>query len=218
MRRLRVLIADDHRLVLEAIRLALDGADDIEVVGAAESGSQVLPLVGQTGPDLVLLDVLMPGMDGLTALDLLRRRHPQVKVVMLSGVNEPDTIETALRHGASAFIAKQIEPRDLPSALRQIAQGTVYQMTGLPESRDQAAAKEAGLTERELSILKALGQGLSNKQIAKQIWVAEQTVKFHLTNIYRKLHVTNRTEAARYAYQHGLVESPAYEPAAASSS
>jgi DNA-binding NarL/FixJ family response regulator len=211
MRRLKVLIADDHRLMLKAMRLSLEEADDLEIVGEATSGSQVLPLVAQTSPDLVLLDIRMPGMDGLMALELIRNRHPKVKVVMISGLDEPDVIKAALRRGASAFVAKTIDPRDLASALRQAAEGTVFQALGIPEEDETSVAKEAGLSKRELSILKALGSGLSNKQIAKELWLAEQTVKFHLTNIYRKLGVANRTEAVRYAYRHGLVESPLLE-------
>ncbi len=185
MRRLKVLIADDHRLMLKAMRLSLEEADDLEIVGEATSGSQVLPLVAQTSPDLVLLDIRMPGMDGLMALELIRNRHPKVKVVMISGLDEPDVIKAALRRGASAFVAKTIDPRDLASALRQAAEGTVFQALGIPEEDETSVAKE--------------------------LWLAEQTVKFHLTNIYRKLGVGNRTEAVRYAYRHGLVESPLLE-------
>ncbi len=186
--------------MLKAMRMALEEADDLEIVGEATSGSQVLPLVAQSNPDLVLLDIRMPGMDGLMALELIR-----------SGLDEPDVIKAALRRGASAFVAKTIDPRDLASALRQAAEGTVFQALGIPEEDETSVAKEAGLSKRELSILKALGSGLSNKQIAKELWLAEQTVKFHLTNIYRKLGVANRTEAVRYAYRHGLVESPLLE-------
>jgi DNA-binding NarL/FixJ family response regulator len=208
MARLRVLIADDHRLMLRVMRLSLEEAADFDIVGEATSGSQVLPLVAQENPDLVLLDVRMPGMDGLLALELIRTRHPTVKVVMISGVDEPDVIKASLRRGAAAFIAKTIDPRELASALRQASEATVFQTFGFPVDDETSVAKQSGLSTRELSILKSLGSGLSNKQIAKELWLAEQTVKFHLTNIYRKLGVANRTDAVRYAYRHGLVESP----------
>jgi DNA-binding NarL/FixJ family response regulator len=213
MRRLKVLIADDHRLMLKAMRLSLEESEDLEVVGEATSGSQVLPMIAQTQPDLALIDIRMPGMDGLMALELIRNRYPKIKVVMISGLDEPDVIKAALRRGAAAFIAKTIDPRDLAGALRQANEGTVFQALGIPEEDEASVAKEAGLSKREMSILKALGSGLSNKQIAKELWLAEQTVKFHLTNIYRKLGVANRTEAVRYAYRHGLVESPLFEQA-----
>ena len=211
MKTLKVVIADDHRLMLEAVRSALADADDIEVVGDAQSGTQVLPLVARTGADLVVLDVRMPGMDGFAVLDRLKERHPDVKVVMLSGTDDPDMIRRALARGASAFVVKHVDPRDLASALRQAADGTVYHTIGGAEQIEQAAAREAGLSDREVEVLKALARGLSNKEIAKEGWVTEQTVKFHLSNIYRKLGVSNRTEATRFAYQHGLVDSPLYE-------
>jgi DNA-binding NarL/FixJ family response regulator len=214
MRSLKVLIADDHRLILEAIRLVLEEADDIELVGEATIGSQVLPLVGRTNPDVVLLDIAMPEMDGLTCLDLLRKRHPDVTVVILSGHNDPETIRSALARGAKSFIAKHVDPRDLPSALRLAWQGAVYQpVEGAEAPRDEEARK-AGLTPSEQRVLDALCRGLSNKNIAQELWLTPQTVKFHLTNIYRRLGVANRTEAVRHAYQHRLVNHPFFEPAA----
>jgi DNA-binding NarL/FixJ family response regulator len=211
---LKVLVADDHRLMLEAIRLVLDEADDIEVVGEATRGSQVLPLVGQTTPDVVLLDIGMPEMDGLTCLDQLQKRFPGVTVVILSGQDDPETIRSALARGAKSFIAKQIDPRDLPSALRLAAQGAVYQSMEEEEVTPDVEKRRALLTPSEQRVLEALAQGLSNKAIAEELWLTQQTVKFHLTNIYRRLGVTNRTEAVRHAYQRRLVKHPFFEPAA----
>jgi DNA-binding NarL/FixJ family response regulator len=206
---MRVLIADDHPLILAGIRHALQQADGFEVVAEASSGAQVLPLVAQTKPDVCLLDIRMPDMDGLAALDRIRKRHPDVKVVILSASTNPDIIQNVLNRGASAYIVKSVDPIDIPSALRQALQGSVFTAIGVPETQASSeAAKAAGLTERETSILKALARGLSNEAIGKELWVAEQTVKFHLTNIYRKLDVSNRTEATRYAFKHGLVDSP----------
>jgi DNA-binding NarL/FixJ family response regulator len=206
---MRVLIADDHPLILAGIKRALESADGFEVVAEASSGSQVLPLVSQTDPDLALLDLRMPEMDGLTCLDRIRQQHPKVKVVILSVSTDPEVVQTVLNHGAAAYVVKSVNPIDLSSALRQALEGTVFSAVGLPEKTAQEdAVKAAGLTERETTILKALARGLSNEAIGKELWVAEQTVKFHLTNIYRKLEVSNRTEAARYAYEHGLIDSP----------
>jgi DNA-binding NarL/FixJ family response regulator len=204
---MRVLIADDHKLIVEGVKRALQEADDFEVVGECSSGSQVLPLVGRTNPDIVLLDLRMPGADGLTCLAQIKKRYPEVKVVVLSVSTDENVIQTVLMRGASAYIVKSINPIDLPSALRQAVEGTMFSAIGLPEP-GESAAKAAGLTEREAAILSALARGLSNEAIGKELWVAEQTVKFHLTNIYRKLGVSNRTEAARLAYQNGLVEIP----------
>jgi DNA-binding NarL/FixJ family response regulator len=210
---LRVVTVDDHQLMLDAIRITLEEAEGIELVGEALSGSEALPLIARTLPDMVLLDIRMPNMDGLACLGRIRERHPNIKVVILSGIDEPEQIRTALEQGACAFVVKHVDPQDLPSALRQAAAGTVFQVLGTAESGEDSAAKAAGITESELRVLRSLAQGLSNKQIAAKLFITEQTVKFHLTNIYRKLQVSNRTEAARYAYQHGLVVNPFFEVA-----
>jgi DNA-binding NarL/FixJ family response regulator len=207
---MKVLIADDHRLIVEGIRRALEPADDIEIVGEATRGSEVLPLVRRLHPDVVLLDMRMPQMDGLTCLDQIRKQHTDVKVIVLSVFSDPERIQAAFRHGASGYIVKSVNPVDLPSAIRQAVDGTVFHAFGSPEP-ETANGVAGDLTERELVILKAVARGLSNAQIGKELWVTEQTVKFHLTNIYRKLDIANRTEAARYAFQHGLVESPLFE-------
>jgi DNA-binding NarL/FixJ family response regulator len=201
---LRVLVADDHPLILSGIRRALEETDGIEVVGEASMGSQVLPLVGRTKPDLVLLDIRMPHFDGLACLDLIRKRHPEVKVVVLSAFSDEEHVQAALRRGASAYVVKAVNPLDLPAALRQAADGTVFHALGSQESSDSGS--EIGLTGRELTLLRSVAKGLSNQAIGKELWISEQTVKFHLRNIYRKLGVSSRTEAARYAYEHGLVE------------
>ncbi len=124
--RLKLLIADDHELMLEGIRMALADSPDIEIVGSTTSGSQVLPLVRQTSPDVVLLDLRMPGMDGLRCLEALRERYPNVKAVVLSGSEEPDVIEAAFRRGAVGFIVKRIDPADLAAMIRQVVDGNVY--------------------------------------------------------------------------------------------
>jgi len=207
---MKVLIADDHRLIVQGIRRALEEDGGFEVVAEASAGSQVMPLVSQLRPELVLLDLRMPGLDGLMCLDQIKKRFPDTKVVIISAGTDEKVIQSALKRGASAYIVKTVDPSDLPAALRQALDGTVYHAIGLFEE-SETAAKAAGLTGREISILNALARGLSNEAIGKELWVAEQTVKFHLTNIYRKLGVANRTEAARYAYQQGLVDSPIYD-------
>ena len=209
LRRLRVLLADDHQLILDGVRHALEESpDEFEIVGEATKGSHVLPLVKRTQPHVVMLDLRMPEVDGLVCLDQIKKRYPEIKVIVLSVSSDRALIDNVLKRGASAYIVKSVNPVDLPAALRQAIEGTVFSAIGLPESTTPGAAKAAGLTDRELAILAALARGLSNGQIGKELWIAEQTVKFHLTNVYRKLGVSNRTEAARYAYQQGLVESP----------
>ena len=192
--------------MVEGTKQALERAGGFDVVGEAVNGSQVLPLARRLKPDLVLLDLRMPQMDGLTCLTKIRKEFPDMKVAMLSVSQDPELIQTALKRGANAYIVKSIDPDDLAGALRQALEGNVFTTAGITEDPGERAAKDAGLTDRELGIIRAVARGLSNEAISKELWVAEQTVKFHLTNIYRKLGVTNRTEAARYAFEQGLVE------------
>ena len=210
---MKVLIADDHPLTREGVKLALANARDIEIVGEAANGAEVLPLIARTDPDLVLLDIRMPLMDGLTCLELIRRRYPNVRVVIFSQLSEAEVIQTALKRGAVGFIVKSIDVEGLGSAIRQAYEGTVFHTLGAAEIDSEANARAAGLTKREIVILKAVARGLPNQEIAKELWVTEQTVKFHLTNVYRKINAKNRTEAARFAYQLGLVEAPALDRA-----
>ena len=205
---IRIVVVDDHPLFLLAVRTVLEPVEDIVLVGEADSGSKGLELVASKRPDLVLLDVSMPQPDGLACLDTIVSRHAAVKVAMTSESHDAQLIETVLRRGASAFIQKSVNPGDLAAVVRHIVTGTVVQSLGraLPEPDGSAPAD---LTERELLILQGLARGLSNDAIAKELWIACPTVKFHVRNVYRKLGVSNRTEAARYAYEHHLVTEPA---------
>ena len=205
-RTIRVLIAEDHALMRDGVRLILDDADGIEVVGEAHRGDDVLPIVGRVLPDLLLLDLRMPGADGLTVLSEVRERFPDVKVVIFSAVDSRDQIEAALRRGADGYIVKTINPLDLPSAIRQAVEGSVFHPFTLLTTSPDSAGRKAGLSEKELAVLRELANGRSNKEIAAALFVSEQTVKFHLRNIYRKLGIATRTEALRYAYENNLLE------------
>jgi DNA-binding NarL/FixJ family response regulator len=200
----RMLIADDHPVMLAGLRRSLESDGGFEVVGEAHTGAQVLPLINQTDPEVILLDMRMPGMDGLGCLRRIRTTYPDLKVVMCSVEDNRETIQAAFRGGACGFIVKTVEPRDLGPAIRQAIEGTAYQPinSGIPGGAD--VARTAGLTEREFEIIKLVASGLSNKAIARDLWVTEQTVKFHLSNVYRKLGITNRTEAAYWAFSRGL--------------
>jgi DNA-binding NarL/FixJ family response regulator len=201
---IRVLVADDHGLFRDGIRQALEAVQGIEVVAEAASGAEVLPLIARSNPDVVILDLRMPKLDGLGCLERIRKLRPNLKVVILSAFSDADHIQAAFRRGANAYIVKSVDPLDLPAALRQVIDTTIYFPVQLV--RPEADGPVASLTEREISMLKALARGLSNHAISREFWVTEQTVKFHLTNIYRKLGVRNRTEATRFAYKHGLAE------------
>lgn len=204
---LKVLLADGHALTLAGIRAALMKADGIDIVGEALSGADVMPLVRTTRPDLALIDASLSGVDGLVCLDLIRRHHPDVKVIMMAASRDERLIAAALERGASAFIVKSVHPLDLPSAIRQTVERTVFHATPLAHRAQDD--RSGGLTPRELEILDAVSHGLSNKAISAALCVTEQTVKFHLTNVYRKLGVHNRTSALRYAHEHRLVDSDA---------
>jgi len=205
---LKVLVADDHPLILQGLRRTLEACDDIDVIGEARSGAEVLPLVERRNPDIVLLDMRMPEMDGVECITELKRRWPDVKAVVLSGSDDRASIDAATKAGASAYVIKSVSALDVPALLRQVASG--YTLFHSPKGEAGDGSKEsegadATLTERELTILAAVAGGLTTKAIASDLWVSEHTVKFHLTNIYRKLGVSNRSGAVRYAYEHGLV-------------
>jgi DNA-binding NarL/FixJ family response regulator len=206
---LRVAIADDHRLMLDGIKRALETAPDIRVVGEAMSGEEMLALVPRVRPDVVILDLRMPKGDGLSTLAQLRKTYPDLKVIILSMFDDSENIERALQEGAAGYVVKSINPLDLPSTIRQVVEGSVYHPRGRAAGEVEGTVVgpiAGGLTDRELSILRLVAEGLSNLDIAGRLYVTEQTVKFHLSNIYRKLGVGNRTEATRYAYRNRLIE------------
>jgi DNA-binding NarL/FixJ family response regulator len=214
----RVVIVEDHPLMQSALEATLERADGFTVVGTATSGLQAEPLVLRTQPDLVLLDLMLPGLDGLSCLALLRERHPETTVVVLSGTEDEEIIERALSGGAAALVKKSISPADLPVLLRQVLQGSVKfatpriaravvtkatRQSQLDVVRAEACG-ETGLTARELEVLEMVARGLPNRAVAEELFLSDQTVKRHLRKVYRKLGVANRTEAARTAYSLGL--------------
>jgi DNA-binding NarL/FixJ family response regulator len=203
---LRILLADDHPLLLAGVREVLARGGDFEIVGEATHGSEVLPLVAQRLPDVVLLDLRLPGLDGHACLQRIRTQHPGVDVVVFSMRDDPTDIEAAFRRGASGYVLKTIDPRDLAAAIRQSVQGTAYHAQGLTWITDLPPAGDAGaLSERELDVVRAVARGLSNRDVGKELWISEQTVKFHLTNVYRKLNLHGRVDAVRWALDAGLL-------------
>ncbi|HEY5295717.1 MAG TPA: response regulator transcription factor [Gaiellaceae bacterium] len=203
-RSMKIVIAGNHGLMLAGVRRALGFQGGFEIVAEACRAEHVLPLVSRTDPAVVLLDARLPGMDGLSCLHGLRERFPDVKVVISSTSSDPDQIQAAFSHGAAGYILATINPIDLGSAIRQAVEGTAYHANGLPAMREDTAAAAAGLSDRELEVLQHVARGMSNKDVAAALWVTVQTVKFHLSGIYRKLAVSNRTEAARWALARGL--------------
>ncbi|HWD85722.1 MAG TPA: response regulator transcription factor [Solirubrobacteraceae bacterium] len=204
--RTRVLIADDHPLILAGIRRALDRSDGVEVVGEASSGPQVVAMVERRRPEVVLLDLYMPGVKGAELIAKIRDQWPEVKTVVLSANEDRASIDSALNAGASAYIVKSVNPSDLSSVIRQVAGGAIFHAPSRPTSGSPEAEEPAGpdLTERERTILAAIASGQTTAAISRELWVSEHTIKFHLTNIYRKLGVSNRAGAVRFAIEHGL--------------
>jgi DNA-binding NarL/FixJ family response regulator len=202
VRTLSVVLVDDHTLALDGLRLALGNAAGIAIVGETREGRGVLPLVAETQPDVVLLDIELPDLHGLTVLDLLRQHHPKVTVVMFSGSDDTALVDESLRRGASAFLHKSIDPAGLPGAIR-----LAVEVPAAPPEKTTPTAEELRLTPKERQVLEHLTHGLSNAEIGRALRLSQQTVKFHLTNVYRKLGVTNRTEASRFALRNALVDS-----------
>jgi DNA-binding NarL/FixJ family response regulator len=202
--RLRVLLADDHPLMIAAVRSALETEQDFEIAGEAMSGSQVLPLVSRLRPDVLLTDLRLPDVDGLACLERIRAEHPGLKVVFFSAVDDHAEIARALASGACAYVLKSIDPDDLAAVIRQAVAGSVFCSVRSDPSAPAPSRVDLPLSEREIEIIAGVARGLSNRAIAQELWLSDQTVKFHLHNIYRKLGVQNRTEAARHALDHGL--------------
>jgi len=204
------VVLDRYPLWAEAVESVLERAA-VSVVGSATSGKEALDLVERLRPDLLVTDIgASDGTSaGLACLSESRKRVPRIRGIVLAATEDRAEINAALRAGASAYVLKSAHPGDLASAVRQAFAHSVYfalpaEISSLNAARS-ASVVRAGLTKREAQILKLAAEGHSNATLARMLWVTEQTVKFHLSNVYRKLNVANRTEAARWAQVHGLV-------------
>lgn len=203
---LKVLIADDHPLIIAGIRRTIEHVDDMHVVGEAQSGAELVQLIERRRPDIVLMDLRMPGVTGTEMIELIHERWPDTKTVVLSACDDAPVIESALEAGASAYVLKTAGSLDITSILRQAANGEVLPApVTMPPRSAPAEPDVPALTERERDILARVAAGMTTAAISRELWVSEHTIKFHLTNIYRKLGVPNRAAAVRYALDHGLV-------------
>jgi NarL family two-component system response regulator LiaR len=205
---IRVLIADDHAVVRHGLRNFLDLDPELEVVGEAGDGEEVVRLARELRPDVVLMDLLMPVMDGIAATQAIRAELPDTEVVALTSVLEDASVVGAVRAGAIGYLLKDIEMPDLLGAVRAAAAGQV-QLSPQAASRlvreVRAPEQPQALTERETEVLRVLARGRANKEIARDLGIAERTVKTHVSSILGKLGVQSRTEAALYAWRIGLV-------------
>jgi len=204
-RMIRVLLVDDHRLVRAGLTSLLATAAGVEVVGEAADGAHALEQVAATRPDVVLMDLSMPVMDGVTATRALRTRHPETRVVVLSSFSDRSRVREAVAAGATGYVLKDCTPDELLSAVRSAADGHAPldpRVAGaLLPGRDTASPAEL-LSERDQQVLRLAGKGLANKQIGRELGTSERTVKGHLGNVFRRIGVTDRTSAALWAREH----------------
>jgi two-component system, NarL family, response regulator LiaR len=207
----RILLVDDHSVVRQGLRLFLELEEDLEIVGEAENGLQALARIEELKPDVVLMDLMMPEMGGVEAIELGKMRFPDVEFIALTSVLEDRSLVKAVKAGAIGFLLKNTEADELCRSIKTAAKGIV-QLS--PEaSRRLMTALQAqepleDLTEREHEVLIAISNGLSNSEIANHLSVTEKTVKTHVSNVLSKLNVRSRTQAAVYAWQIGIVHTP----------
>ncbi|MBK7456390.1 MAG: response regulator transcription factor [Anaerolineales bacterium] len=207
---LRILIADDHQIVRRGLRMTIEAEKDMQVAADAENGSQVLSLIKKHKPDIVLMDMQMPEMDGVDALKQLRVEFPALPVLILTTFSDDAHVYAALRAGASGFLLKEMNGDELVSAIRGAAQGKPQLH---PEIARRLMARAPmpddpfeSLTERERDILKLIAKSMSNKEIASQLFLTEMTVKGYVSDLFAKLGVNDRTQAALMAVRFGLVK------------
>nr|WP_221473154.1 response regulator transcription factor [Planomonospora venezuelensis] len=205
------MIADDHPVVRQGLRTFLELQDDLDVVGEAADGAEAVELVESLSPDVLLLDLKMPVLDGLGTLLLLAGRERPPKVLVLTSVGDRRDVAPAMRAGAAGFLYKDVEPTALVQAIRAVHGGQVLLAPEAAEAvlagvsgTGERAGPVAALTDREREVLALIASGRSNREIARELAVAEKTVKTHVSNVLMKLGVQDRTQAALYAVRHGL--------------
>ena len=205
-----VLIADDHPFVRHGLRTYLETLDDLEVVGEASDGAEAVELAGQLLPEVVLMDLVMPELDGVQATRAIRAASPATKVIVLTSFDDDEKVFPAIKAGAAGYLLKDVHPTELAEAVRKASRGEALLAPSVAARLMQEVSGErppaAGLTERELEVLRLIARGMSNKLIARELVVSEKTVKTHVSNILAKLHLADRTQAALYAVREGLAE------------
>lgn len=208
-----VILIDDHAMVRQGVRAFLATQPDLKVVGEAGSGAEGVPLAGQLIPDVVLMDLVMPEMDGVEATRQLKRVSPRSQVIVLTSYHEDEHIFPALKAGALSYVLKDIGPNELAEAIRKAAEGeavlhprvaarVIKELQGAP--RDSINVFHE-LSEREMEVLKLIAAGMSNAEIAEKLVLSEKTVKGHVSNILSKLQLADRTQAAVFAWREGVV-------------
>ncbi|MCU0493730.1 MAG: response regulator transcription factor [Chloroflexaceae bacterium] len=222
--KVKILIVDDHPLFRQGIRWNLEDAKDLEVVAEAENGQEAIKLTEKVSPDVVLVDINLPGLNGLEVARVIKRRDPRIGIIVLSVYEDDEQLFQAIKVGAAAYSSKDVHPDDLLHYIREVAKGrylindsvlakpnvatrVLHQFRELAATEDeQTSALFAPLTSREIEILDCIARGLSNKEIANELSISGQTVKNHITSILSKLQVNDRTMAVIYAIKKGWIK------------
>lgn len=204
---IRVLIVDDHPMVAEGIQSILESYPDIEVVCTLGTGQEAVDQVADLSPDVILMDLNMPGLGGLSATEMILERLPETRILILSMHDSPEYISTALNHGAKGYVLKDVPTDEIKQAIDAVMRGEQYLCTGASGSLQpkQDSAREA-LTGREQTILLELAQGKSNKEVAQTLEISVRTVETHRKNIKRKLGISSTAGLTRYALEHGVLQ------------
>ncbi|KAB2389404.1 MULTISPECIES: response regulator [Bacillus cereus group] len=213
--KIKVLLVDDHTVVLKGLAFFLSTQEDLELVGEANNGKEALVRVGETNPDVILMDLYMPEMDGVEATAYIKKEYPNVKVIVLTSFSDQAHVLPALRAGASGYILKDVEPDQLVEAIRSAYKGNIQlhpdianallsQTLPVEEKEEEPSIVDV-LTARENEVLQLLAKGMSNKEIASVLVITEKTVKAHVSSILSKLNLSDRTQAALYAVKNGIV-------------
>jgi len=203
----RVVIVDDHPMVTEGIQSILEGYDDIEVIAALACGQDIIDRIGDLAPDVVLLDLNMPGIGGLSTTEIVLERRPGTRILILSMHDSPEYIASALSHGASGYVLKDVPVDEIKRAIDAVMAGQRYLCTGAQGSLAPFSAPEREqLTNREQTILLQLAQGKSNKEVAVALDISVRTVETHRKNIKRKLGISSTAGLTRYALEHGVLQ------------
>lgn len=209
---IRVLVVDDHAIVRSALVALLDGCDDIDVVGTANDGAQAVAsyVAAAGGVDVVLMDLSMPGMDGVSATSAIMAEDAAARILVLTSFADRSLVDRAIDAGAIGYLLKDAEPDSIVAAVRDCAAGSspIDARVAATLLRRGGPAPQVGLTQRELDVLRGVAEGLINKQIARRLGISEKTVKAHLSRVFQRLGVTDRTQAALWAERNRVFDSP----------